>query len=263
MAYDMQLMLDAGANAVRTSHYPNDERFLDMCDEQGVLVWEENHARGLTEENMRNVNFDKQCEDCINEMVENHYNHPSIIIWGILNECASHTVVGREKYIKQLEQLRQLDQSRPKSFATCQYFTDICLDLPDILSVNLYPLWYTDENPASMFERTKKWMEEAAGAEKPLLITEFGAGGIYGYRSETGAKWTEERQKQILDAVIENYINHDDLSGIFLWQYCDTRVNEEWCFNRPKTMNNKGIVDGYRRKKLAYDTVKKHYSKSN
>ena len=47
MAQDMDLMQDMGANAVRTCHYPNDERFLDLCDERGIMVWEENHARGL------------------------------------------------------------------------------------------------------------------------------------------------------------------------------------------------------------------------
>lgn len=259
MAYDIQLMIDAGANAVRTSHYPNDERFLDLCDERGLLVWEENHARALSEDDMKNVNFDRQCEDCIREMIENHYNHPSIIIWGILNECASHTTVGREKYAEQFKQIGELDNSRPKSFATCQHYTDICLDLPDILSVNVYPLWYNDDDPAQMLDKLKSWMDETAGDKKPFIITEFGAGGIYGYRSETEVKWTEERQKQILDTVMEKYLNRDDLSGIFIWQFCDTRVNEEWSFNRPKTMNNKGIVDGYRRKKLAYETVKSHF----
>lgn len=53
-----------------------------------MLVWEEDHARGLSEEAMRNPNFEWQCEGCIKEMVEAHYNHPSIYIWGILNECA-------------------------------------------------------------------------------------------------------------------------------------------------------------------------------
>ena len=172
MAHDMQLMLDTGANAVRTCHYPNDERFLDLCDENGVLVWEENHARGLSLEKMQNVNFDKQCADCIDEMVVNHYNHPSIIIWGILNECASDAVEGREKFKKQFEQLRSLDMTRPKSFATCRHFTDICLDLPDILSVNLYPLWYDDSEPIEQLEKEKKWMEDAAGCDKPFLITE-------------------------------------------------------------------------------------------
>ncbi|MBR2885332.1 MAG: beta-glucuronidase [Clostridia bacterium] len=262
MAHDMQLMLDTGANAVRTSHYPNDERFLDMCDERGVLVWEENHARGLNLQQMQNVNFDKQCEDCIDEMVLYHYNHPSIVIWGILNECASDEPKGREKFKKQFEQLRSLDASRPKSFATCRHFTDICLDLPDILSVNLYPLWYDDSEPIEQLEKEKKWMEEAAGCDKPFLITEYGAGAVYGYRSDTCARWTEERQKEILDDVIGKYMERDDLNGIFLWQFCDCRVTEEhWFKTRPKTINNKGIVDGYRRKKLAYQTVKKHYSK--
>ncbi len=262
MSYDMELMLDTGANAVRTSHYPNDERFLDMCDERGVLVWEENHARGLNLQQMQNVNFDKQCEDCIDEMVLYHYNHPSIVIWGILNECASDEPKGREKYEKQLKQLGRLDASRPKSFATCRHFTDICLDLPDILSVNLYPLWYDDSKPTQQLNEEKAWMEKMAGCGKPFLITEFGAGAVYGYRSDTCARWTEERQEQILDTVIEEYMQRDDLSGIFLWQFCDCRVTEEhWFKTRPKTINNKGIVDGYRRKKLAYQTVKKHYSK--
>ena len=45
---DLETAMDLGANAIRTAHYPNDELFLDLCDEQGILVWEENHARGLT-----------------------------------------------------------------------------------------------------------------------------------------------------------------------------------------------------------------------
>ena len=42
MQQDLMLMRDLGANSVRTSHYPNDELFLDLCDELGMLVWEEN-----------------------------------------------------------------------------------------------------------------------------------------------------------------------------------------------------------------------------
>lgn len=46
MQHDLMLIKDLGANSIRTVHYPNDELFLDLCDEQGILVWEENHARG-------------------------------------------------------------------------------------------------------------------------------------------------------------------------------------------------------------------------
>ena len=47
---DIVLIQQMGANSIRTAHYPNDEIFLDLCDELGILVWEENHARGLEED---------------------------------------------------------------------------------------------------------------------------------------------------------------------------------------------------------------------
>jgi len=82
MARDLELIRDLGCNSVRTSHYPNDERFLDLCDECGILVWEENHARGVHEEEMKNPLFEEQCEGCIREMIAQHRNHPSIYYMG-------------------------------------------------------------------------------------------------------------------------------------------------------------------------------------
>ncbi|MFQ8981303.1 MAG: glycoside hydrolase family 2 TIM barrel-domain containing protein [Waltera sp.] len=77
--------------------------FLDLCDEQGILVWEESHARGLKEYHMQNPYFQKQSEDCIREMVMNHKNHPRIFVWGILNECASETLYGRGLLYKTIQ----------------------------------------------------------------------------------------------------------------------------------------------------------------
>ncbi|HIZ56272.1 MAG TPA: beta-glucuronidase, partial [Firmicutes bacterium] len=62
---DLALMRETGANSVRTSHYPNDERFLDLCDSYGMLVWEEAHARGLSPEEMENPAFESQSRVCI------------------------------------------------------------------------------------------------------------------------------------------------------------------------------------------------------
>ena len=136
---DIQIATDLGANAIRTSHYPNDELFLDLCDEQGILVWEENHARGLSLEQMENPNFEYQAEKCIQEMINAHINHPSIIIWGILNECASDTEYGYECYKKQYDLIQKLDSSRPRFQQVVSFKTDICFGLPEIVSYNLYP----------------------------------------------------------------------------------------------------------------------------
>lgn len=259
---DIELIQDLGCNSVRTSHYPNDERFLDLCDERGIFVWEENHARGLTEEQMRNPNFRKQSEAVTREMVEQHGNHPAIIIWAILNECASDTPYGRTIYESELALIRNLDYTRPRSFATHHRNRDICLDLADIVSFNLYPLWYTDEDPGELMRQARGWADELGGVGKPMIISEFGADAYYGFRSRERVKGSEERQCDILEANLKAYLAADSpLSGVYIWQFSDCRVTEAtgWLLARGCTRNSKGLVDGYRLPKLAYDTVRAFY----
>lgn len=263
MVQDIELMTDMNANAVRTCHYPNDERFLDLCDERGIFVWEENHARGLLLADMQNPNFEEQCEACINEMIENHFNHPSIVIWGILNECASETEEGRRMYKKQYEQIRSLDTSRPTTSATCRHFTDICLDLPDIVSFNMYSGWYKDCPIDERNDQEIEWIKSSGGDNKPIIVSELGAAAIYGFRDRSRCKWSEERQADLIRDNLEVYMTDSRICAVFIWQFADCRVTEEgeWFATRARCHNNKGIVDEYRRPKLAYDTVKEMFEK--
>ena len=268
MRKDLELCLKMGCNAVRTSHYPNDERFLDLCDELGILVWEENHARGLfpnsgvggdIEHPMQHPRFREQCEAVNQEMVEQHRNHPCVIMWGILNECDSYSDFGRECYAEQFEQIRKLDPSRPVTYASCHPTSDICQDLPDICGWNLYSNWYGDEDVTEALERLIRGIGEPLQT-RPLIISEFGGGAIPGYHDPIRrAKWSEERQADILAECLDVYLNHPKVAGVFIWQYCDIRVDPSWSMRRPRTMNNKGIVDERRRPKLAFETVRKHF----
>jgi len=262
MMKDIWLMKDMGCNALRTSHYPNDERFLDICDEMGIMVWEENHARGLRLNDMLNPNFEKQCEDCIREMIYYHYNHPSIIIWGILNECASETPEGREMYKKQYEQIKTLDKSRPHTSASCKFFSDLCLDLPDIVSFNIYSGWYNDNPAKEYFEKHLDWVYSAGGENKPFIMSEFGGAAMYGFRDPARRKWSEEGQADILEETLDVYMNNENVSGVFIWQFCDCRITEEenWYQSRACMRNNKGVVDRYRRPKLSYEVVKRKFT---
>ena len=260
MSHDLDLFEDLGANAVRTAHYPNDERFLDMCDQRGILVWEENHARGLTLEQMQNPNFERQCADCIDEMVENHYNHPSIVIWAILNECASDTQEGKAMYKKQLDQIRAMDQTRPTTFASCKYYADVSLELPDMVSFNCYfPMGKIREE----LDRLNHWIDtEAGGGDKAFIVSEFGCEALYGYREPSGPAWSEEKQVRFLTENIQAYMDSQRVTGLFIWMFADTRISTErfgdW---RPKGRNNKGVVDEYRRPKLSYHTVKELFQR--
>lgn len=48
-------------------------------------------------------------------------------------------------------------------------------------------------------------------------------------------------------------------AGVYIWQFCDIRISEEWWGGRPRTMNNKGVFDEYRRPKLCAAVVREMF----
>ena len=109
------------------------------------------------------------------------------------------------------------------------------------------------------------WIASAGGAGKPVIVSEFGAAAIYGCRDRSRCKWSEERQADIIRENLEVYQKDPRLSGAFIWQFADCRVTEEggWFATRARSHNNKGVVDEYRRPKIAYDTVKEFFENWN
>ncbi|MEA1996322.1 MAG: glycoside hydrolase family 2 TIM barrel-domain containing protein [Gemmatimonadota bacterium] len=261
MIKDLEIIRDLGCNFIRCSHYPNDMRFLDLCDEMGLYVWEESHARAVPFDQPK---FLEQITSSTSEMVDWHFNRPSVIIWGCLNECASETPEGKEVYKHVIGLIRSLDSSRPVTFASNRLKRDICLDLVDIVSWNIYTGWYGSDLSSieSVLGGVLDWQHSdgCPGRGKPVIISEFGGGAIYGYRSPTHAKWTEEYQAELHDESLRIYLNHPKISGALIWQFSDIRVSPGFWYGRPRTANNKGIVDEYRRPKLSYDIVKKRMS---
>lgn len=261
MAHDILLMKEMGANAVRTCHYPNDPRFLDLCDEMGLLVWEESHARGIQEHTMRLPNFMPQNLLCTREMVNQHYNHPAIFIWGCLNECADDSDYGAECYRQTYRLLDELDPSRPMTAALLERQGGKVFGDSDVVSVNIYPQWYHNTPVKDGMDRKMAEIAAGGGGDKPLIISEIGAGAVYGCHDPIGeAKWSEERQCTILREQITSVLSHPDCSGIFIWQFADVRVDEGWAMGRPRTHNNKGVVNEYRQPKMAYRLVKELFA---
>lgn len=257
MMRDLQLMLDIGANCVRTCHYPNDPRFLDLCDELGILIWEETHSRGLGEERMRHPLFMEQLHLSAREMIAQHFNHPSIFIWGCLNECADDTEFGAECYRRTYQLLHELDASRPMTAALLERAGGLAYDAPDVLSINIYPEWYHNTPVSESLDKKMAECRAGGAGDKPLIVSEIGAGAIYGYHDPFGeAKWSEERQCTILRKQIEAVLAYPDCTGVFLWQFADVRVDDSWFASRPRTFNNKGVVDEYRRPKMSYAVVR-------
>ncbi len=105
---DVKILKDLGANFVRCSHYPQHPEFLNACDELGILVYEElaswQHIGG---EKFINI-MDQMME----EMICRDRNHPSIILWGLMNEGRS-----KKMFDKLLQTAHRIDPSRPSIYA--------------------------------------------------------------------------------------------------------------------------------------------------
>ncbi len=267
---DLQLLKKTGCNFVRGSHYPQDQRFLDLCDEHGILVWEESIGWGDRENHLTDPNFCSAQLRQLPWMVKNSFNHPSVIMWGYLNESDSSLPAARPLYEKMTQTLRQLDSTRPITYASMFYEKDINFDLVDIISLNAYPGWYAN-NPEVMrplgeirrrLDVFLAFLHESGFDDKPFILSEIGAGAIYGWRDRFHAHWSEEYQADYLDEVC-SYVNENDrISGVALWQFLDCRTySTSYALGRPRAFNNKGLFDEYRRPKLAFDAVRKHFVK--
>ncbi len=94
LRHDMEQMRAAGINYIRTSHYPRNERVLDMCDELGIMVMEEQpywHGSMRTFHGERLVT---EVRRVLHDMVAHHGNHPCIIAWNTVNEIMLKPIEG-------------------------------------------------------------------------------------------------------------------------------------------------------------------------
>ena len=94
MEQDIQIMLENNINTVRTSHYPDDVYWYELCDRYGIYVIDEanneSHPQGYEEHSLAKKDEWKEAflYRCKN-MVERDKNHPSIIVWSVGNECGN------------------------------------------------------------------------------------------------------------------------------------------------------------------------------
>lgn len=256
MKRDVDVLQQAGLNAVRTSHYPNHPVFLDYCDREGLLVVEEIPYWQYDEDDFATEIVMERGKRMLAEMITRDYNHPSVLAWSLHNECETQQQGVYEATETLASVAREHDVSRPLTFATNNHYLgdeEICAELVDFLSINGYWGWYSDE---------KEWDEFLDGVraefpDMPIVVSEFGAGAVSGERNFDRRKWSENYQAHQLESAIETFENKEYVSGFFIWQYSDTNTAEALFTGRPKLMNNKGIVTAYRRPKDAYWAVQR------
>ena len=141
MREDIRLMKELGVNAVRTSHYPNDELWYDLCDSAGIYVWDEanveSHAQGYGDNSLaRKPEWYNSIIDRIKNMYFRDRNHPCVIVWSLGNECGNGCC-----FEQAYQYLKERDNSRPVAYerAETSWNTDIvCIMYPSVQYLSKY-----------------------------------------------------------------------------------------------------------------------------
>lgn len=203
IAEDIILMKQNGMNCVRTSHYPPDSRFLDLCDEYGLFVIDEadleSHGDAVSDYALSSdSNWKAAFVERAVRMVKRDRCHPSIIIWSLGNESGR----GGTNHESMAEAVRNLDSSRPIHYERA--YDD---EFVDIVST-MYP-FITKEQQNKDPKRTRGSLEMEAMSDdkRPYFMCEF----AHAMGNGPGSF------KEYLDLIYK----HPRLIGGCVWEWVD------------------------------------------
>lgn len=187
MLRDVLLFKQNNINCVRTSHYPNCERWYELCDEHGIYVVDEanieSHGMGYGEESLGHHPDWKDAHlDRVRNMVERDKNHPCIVMWSLGNEAGPG-----ENFRACADWIRSRDNTRPIHYERFNEVADV---------------------DSCMYPTVERLDEEGATpSERPFFVCEYAhaMGTAMGNLKEY---W-------------ETIEAHPRLMGGCIWEWCD------------------------------------------
>jgi len=266
---DMELIKDAGFNFVRLAHYPQSAAVLAAADRLGLMIWEE-----VPIVNYITVSpaFTQNSEQMLIEMVRQHRNHPSVIMWGYMNEIFLRppSNVNREtlhtetvNLARRLDHLSRLeDPTRPTTIAfhgSEVYNTTGLGEVARITGWNLYSGWYS-----RTFDDFGKFVDDqhARYPNRPLIISEYGANGDRRLHSTSPRRFdsTIEYQRMFHESYLAQINARPYIAGTAIWNEFDFAAEQ-----RGETiphLNQKGMFTYDRKPKDIHYLYKANYSTS-
>ena len=221
---------ELACNAVRTSHYPQSQHFIDACDELGLLVFTE--IPGW--QHIGDKAWQDQAVENVREMILQYRNHPSIVLWGVrINESQDNNIF----YRRTNDLAHALDPSRPSSGVR---FIQKSSLLEDVYAYNDFS--HTGLNPGC---RPKSQVTPDMG--KALLISEH-SGHMFPTKTyDTWAKRQEHalRHTRVLNAALAD----GEHAGCFGWCMFDYPTHKD--FGSGDKVCYHGVLDAFRNPKLA------------
>ena len=250
---------ELGCNFVRLVHYPHNEYMIREAEKEGILVWSELPLYWtIAWENKDTYN---NAKNQLTDMILRDINRANVIIWSIANETPRGEA--RELFLTSLiKYTRNLDNSRLITLATeviRKNITNIVNDTinkyVDIISFNSYYGWYGRVNFSDSYK-----MNWNISFNKPVIVSEFGAGAKYGLHGALNQKWTEEFQNNVYVYNLKMIEKIDGLAGTVPWLLNDFLSPRRVLSEIQDFYNRKGFCSEKGEKKMAFYTMQKWYS---
>ncbi|TBN03671.1 glycoside hydrolase family 2 protein [Hyunsoonleella flava] len=279
---DMELIKDMGANFVRLAHYPQDPEVYKACDELGLLVWDElPWCRG----GLGNAIWKENTKTMLKEIINQNFNHPSIILWSLGNEIYwlpdFENGDDREKINEFLKELNdyahELDPSRKTAIR--KYYEGA--DIVDVFSPSIWSGWYSGS-----YKSYQKAIDQYKAEYPHFLHAEYGGSSHVGRHTENpitgeGKIQSDGWEEAIVQTDVANIAQIGDWSENYIVDLFDWHLrisendstfvgNVQWAFKdfgtplRPENaipyMNQKGLVDRTGKPKDAFYVFKSYWS---
>lgn len=246
---DAAMMAEMGVNAVRLAHYPQATCFYDLMDQYGMIVWAEIPfigPGGYMDKGFVDLPaFRNNGKEQLRELIRQHYNHPSICVWGLFNEL---TQAGDDptEYVEELNKVaKQEDRTRLTTAASNRPATEPMNFITDVIAWNRYDGWYGG-TPSDM----GKWLDETHKKypELRIAVSEYGAGASIYHQQDSLKKpeptgwWHPENWQTYYHAENWKTITaRPYLWGSFVWNMFDFGAAHRTEGDRPG-INDKGLV---------------------
>ncbi len=249
---------ELNCNFVRLAHYPHNEEETHLADSMGLLLWEEVPVYWTID--WTNDSTLKNAQHQIKDLIERDKNRASVIVWSIGNETPN--IPEREKFMEAMaDTAHALDNTRLVSAALLAhangdtiYVDDALGKKLDVVSFNEYYGWYVGGMPWEINRFNFK-----IGYDKPVIISEAGAGALAGFHADSATRFSEEYQKSVYENQIRLINTIDNLKGITPWILVDFRSPKRPEAQFQNGWNRKGLISETGQKKKAFYVLKDFY----
>jgi beta-galactosidase len=260
---ELEMIHAMGANFIRLGHYQQSRIVLEQCDRLGILVWEEiPWCRG----GLGGEVYQQQAKRMLVNMINQHRNHPSIILWGLGNENDwpnDFPEFDKEEirtFMTELHNLaHQLDPGRLTSIRRC----DFCKDIVDVYSPSIWAGWYQGQ-----YSGYKNRTESAIQQTDHFFHAEWGGDSQAHRHAETipeginhdrNGDWSETYICDLFDWHLKEQETMPWLTGSAFWTFKDfsTPIRPE---NPIPYVNQKGVVERDLTPKESYYVVQSYWS---